>query len=397
MLSITRIIYLLIIIFAVNPVEASSLFVSNEVRLQLGEAQTHYEQAKYNKGIKVVASLLKKRRLSGYEKALAYQMQGYLYAGNNDLPKAIEAFKKSLGFGKLDEKVSLNLRFNLAQLLVAMEQYDKAIVQINIWLKATPKVSTQQRLLIASANYFAKHYIVAEKQVDTLFSKVKLPQKSTYELGLAIYVENKKYEKAINLLQRALAQYANDENFWRHLAGLYRQTHQESLAVASLQSAYELKLLKDDEIVNLAKMLFYLDAPFPAARLLQDAMQNHLLKVDTERLKLLAECWLAAREYQSAIDSFAEAASFANDGDLYLRQAEILIDQERWGESVNTLQKAFSTEKISKKGKAQLLLGIANYEAGNLLAAKDAFLQAMQVGKQKKTAKQWLSLVQSRI
>ncbi|HFE37679.1 MAG TPA: tetratricopeptide repeat protein, partial [Gammaproteobacteria bacterium] len=267
----------------------------------------------------------------------------------------------------------------------------------NIWLKKTPSVSRQQRLLIASANYFAKYYTAAENHIDALFTNLESLQKSTYELGLAIYVENKKYQKAIDLLQRALAQYPNDENFWRHLAGLYRQAHQESLAVASLQSAYEVNLLKDDEIVNLAKMLFYLDAPFPAARLLQDAMQNFRLKANAENLKLLAECWLAAREYQFAIDSFAEAARVAKDGDLYLRQAEILIDQERWNESVSALQKAFSTERISKKGKAQLLLGIANYEAGNLIAARAAFDQARHSKKHKKNAGQWLSLIKSRI
>ena len=397
MLRVNRILFLCILLLTVNLAEAAGLFVSDETGLQLGAAQTNYEQGKYLKGLEVIAKLLKRRRLTGYEKALTYQMQGYLYAGNNDLLMAIDAFKASLGFDKLDEKISLNLRFNLAQLLIAMEEYDKAITQINIWLEKTPHVSAQQRLLIASANYFAKHYSISENHVDKLLANVKSPQKSTYELGLAIYVENKKYDKAIKLLQRALTQYTNDENFWRHLAGIYRQTRQESLAVASLQSAYEIKLLKDDEIINLAKMLFYLDAPFPAAHLLQDAMQNHLLKVDAKHLELLAECWLAAREYQSAIDSFAEAAEFANDGDLFLRQAEILIDQERWVESINALQKAFSTEKISKKGKAQLLFGIANYEAGNLVAAKDAFVQAMQVSKQKKTAKQWLSLVQSRI
>ena len=396
MLTVYRLLLLLFFLTGMDQALASGMFVSNEVRLQLGAAQTHYEQGQYDTGLETITRLLRKKRLSNYEKALALQMQGYLYAGANDLPKAIAVFKASLDYDELDEKVSLNLRFNLAQLLVATEQYTDALTQIGLWLQKTPTVTPQQRLLIASANYFAKRYTTAEEHIDTLLSEVKSPQKSTFELGLAIYVENKEYDKAIRLLQRVLALYPNDENFWRHLAGLYRQTHRESLAVASLQSAYDLGLLKGDAIINLVKMLFYLDAPFPAASLLQDAMQRQLLEVNTENLKLLAECWLAAREYQAAINSFSDAASITNDGDLYLRQAEILVDQEQWHESIEALHKAFSTEKISDAGKAWLLLGMANYKTGNLPAAKEAFYQAMQTKKLKKTAKQCLLLVMSR-
>lgn len=378
-------------------VSAESLFVSDDTRQQLGAAQAFYEQAKYVDGLQTLSDLLKQRRLSDYERALAYQLQGYLYAANNDLPRAATAFENSLRFDALEESLSLNLHFNLAQILVAMEQYQKAIPQLETWLHKTREVKPQQRLLLATTYYFAKQYALAEKHIELTLSNVIAPQKSSYELALAIYLENKKYDKAINILYKALSQYADDANFWRQLANIYRQTDQQSLAVASLQTLYDIKELKQDEIVNLAKMLFYLDAPFAAAHLLQEAISEQYLDNNAENLQLLAECWLAAREYQSAADNFANSARLTNNGDLFLRQAEILIEREQWNDSISALHKAFATEKLSDEGRAWLLLGIANYEAGNFVAAKEAFSLAVRNSSHEKSAQQWLLLVESQI
>ncbi|MDX1811303.1 MAG: hypothetical protein R3240_05105, partial [Gammaproteobacteria bacterium] len=60
---------------------AETLFVSDNTRQQLGEAQALYEQAKYAEGLQSMQALLKQRRLTDYEKALAYQLQAYLFAG----------------------------------------------------------------------------------------------------------------------------------------------------------------------------------------------------------------------------------------------------------------------------------------------------------------------------
>ena len=388
--------WLLIINFCItNLAMAESLFVSDDTRQQLGEAQALYEQAKYAEGLQSMQTLLKQRRLTDYEKALAYQLQAYLFAGNDQLAEAANAFDTALKFDALEESVSLNLRFNLAQILVAQEQYKKAIPQLETWLQKTKKVSTQQNVLIATTYYFAKKYQLASNYINLALQQDNKPARQNYELALAIYLAGKENHKAIEILHTALAQYPDDENFWKQLANLYRQADQQQLAVASLQTAYDAKLLQKTEIVNLAKMLFYLDTPYAAAELLKKSLQTKQLEPSVENTRLLAECLLAARDYLPSAQVFGEAARLAKDGNLYVRQAEILLEREQWSKVIAALKHAFQTETLDDEDRARILLGIANYESGNIPAAKDAFVQVSTSGKQHKTAIQWLRLISS--
>src|SRR5690606_18720351 len=66
-------------------------------------------------------------RSEGFERATIYQTLGFVYAQQEQLGKALEAFEEALAVGALQRKAHEDLMFNVGQIYIADEQYDKGI------------------------------------------------------------------------------------------------------------------------------------------------------------------------------------------------------------------------------------------------------------------------------
>lgn len=376
---------------------AAGMFVSDTIKEKLGGMQAAYEQAKFHQGLSLVEQTLKSKRLNKYEQALVYQMQGYLYAGDNQLEKAANSIEKALSIDALDTNVSNTLKYNLAQLWLSLERYKNASGLLEQWIVKQETPSADAYTLLATAYYFQQNLLQAEKQIIKAIALSETPRKTQLELALVIYIEQEKYFPAIDLLEKHLPQFPDDARLWKQLANLYRNTRQDKKAASTLYLAYEAKLLDEQDIVNLARLYFFLDAPYKGADLLSDALKKSLVENSADNLELLGQCWLAAREHTRAARAFGEAATLSNNADLYIKQAEIHLEQEQWQAAIDALEHTINLNDEKSRPRAWLLKGIALYERRDYENSLEALGQALKSKKIKQQAGEWIRLVKTEL
>ena len=84
---------------------------------------------------------------------------------------------------------------------------------------------------------------------------------------------------------------------------------------------------------------------------------------------------MAADEVEKAIPYMTQAASMSKDGNLYIQLGQAYIQDEKWKEAAQAIQKGFDKGGVDNKNQAVYLLGITQYNMDDYNAAKRTFAQ----------------------
>jgi tetratricopeptide (TPR) repeat protein len=325
-----------------------------------------------------------------YEKAVVQQTLGYLYSSQENYKKASEFFQAALDSGALPDKVSHNLQYNVAQLLIADEQYKKGLLMLEAWLKKEASPSNSAYVLLASAYYRVQNYQQVVKHIGTVIERDKSAKEGWYQLLLSAHLELKQYKAAIKVLETLITLYPYQKNYWNQLTALYLQQNKEFTALAVRMLSQRLELGDGKTLISLADMYRYLHIPYKSARLLDEALGKGVIPKDFDNLSRLADSWLAAKEIEKAAAVLQQTAELDDSGESDYKHGRVLVSLEQWQQAVQPLTR--SLEKLSGKeiGSASLLLGMAYFYSDDLAAAKKMFTKAVEYENERNQAGQWL-------
>jgi tetratricopeptide (TPR) repeat protein len=363
----------------------------------LSVAQALMSEEKYAEAETKLNSLLKQTTEGSYDKAVVQQTLGYLYSSEGDYKRASVTFQQALDSHALPEKVSHNLRYNLAQLLIADEQYKSGISLLEEWLKKETKPENSAYVLLATAYYRQSHYKNTIKYISIAISKDPEPKEAWLQLLLSSHLELKEYKSAIKVQETLITRYPYKESYWRQLTALYLQQNKEFSALAVKALAQRLELGDSKTLLSLIDMYRYLNIPFKAAQLLLKGIDDGVLPSNIENLNRLADNWLAARETEAAADILKQLANLEDTGEAHLKYGRVLFALEKWQETIAPLDVAVSKLNKDEQGPALLLLGMAHYHLGNLEQSLKLFTKAVSYDEQRYQAGQWLRHVQKQM
>jgi tetratricopeptide (TPR) repeat protein len=348
-------------------------------------AADNYQQAE-----KQLNGLLKRVADRPYEKAVVQQTLGYLYSSQENYKKASVFFQSALDSGALPDKVSHNLQYNLAQLLIADEQYKAGLSMLEAWLNTEASPPTSAYVLLASAYYRVQNYQQVVKHISTAIDQDKSANEGWYQLLLSAHLELKQYKAAIKVLETLITLYPYQKNYWNQLTALYLQQNKEFTALAVRMLSQRLELGDGKTLISLADMYRYLHIPFKSAQLLDAALEKGTIAQDFDNLTRLADSWLAAKEAEKAAAVLQQAAELDDSGKSDFKHGRVLIGLEQWQQAVQPLTR--SLQKMSGKeiGSASLLLGMAYFYNDDLAAAKEMFTKAVDYENERNQAGQWL-------
>ena len=181
------------------------------------------------------------------------------------------------------------------------------------------------------------------------------------------------------------------KGYWLNLATIHGALGNFEEALIRLQLAYSQGLLTTDaELRRLAQLLMFLDLPYRAARVLEQGFENGILSQDHKGYEMLSNSWIAAKEYDRAVEPLERAASLAPAGDLYVRLAQVHLQREKWGEAAAALGQALDKGGLQSVGDAQLLMGIAIYSQKKPAQARPWFSRARQHAGSREEADVWI-------
>ena len=351
----------------------------------------------YDQARELLEPLSKRTRNNPYERALVYQMLGFVASSGDHYAEALGYFEKSLLENALPEVAQEGLRFNVAQLYVATGQYAKALVALQRWFEDVEKPTGAAYYLLGVSHYELEQIEAAIPAIRKAIALTREPKESWYQLLVGLYFETKAYADAVDPLER-LIELNPKKSYWTQLSALYSNVGNEVRSVAIYQLAYEAGLLElDRELRQLAQLYLYHEMPYLSAKLLEKAIEAKQVAGDEDAWELLANSWLLARENEFALPALEQAAKLSEVGDTYARIGQVHLQDESWSDASAALSKALAKGDLKDKASVNLLLGISLYHQQKPAAARKHFMSAKAGAKEeqttRKSAVQWLAVM----
>ena len=124
---------------------------------------------------------------------------------------------------------------------------------------------------------------------------------------------------------------------------------------------------------------------------MEKGLANGFIEQDVDAYELLANSWIASREYKKSRGPLTKAAELSEDGNLYVRLGQVLMQDEDWATASALFEKAVEKGSLDDHGNAELLLGISYYNDGRSRQARVAFKRARKFDKSKPEADRWIT------
>jgi tetratricopeptide (TPR) repeat protein len=340
-------------------------------------------------------------KLNPYERAVVNQMIGYAWANEGNYEESAAALKLALAENALPPGQQLSTRYNLAQLYLMLEQFEQAVEQFESWFKDTEAPTATAYYALASAYYQAGREDEAVAPAEQAVALSEEPKEPWLQLLVALYLDRKRYAEALPLVERLVTSFPK-KTYWIQLAAVYFALEEDQKSFAVQQLAYSQGLLTNDrELRRLAQMYLFNDLPYRAASVLEKGLEEGQIEKDQDAWQILGNSWLAAREYERALVPLENAASLSEDGELWLRLAQVHVQREEWDEAVDAVEKALA-KGLDKGGPntpchGYLLIGIARYNQNRLGPAQSAIGRALSCEKTTEMASRWLQFLEREV
>jgi len=333
-----------------------------------------------------------------YERSLINQLWGNLYATIGDYQKAIDSYEASLRFRKIPLITNLQVRANLAQCYFQTKDFDKVIETLltykNIAEQRGQEFSPQNMILLGIAYYYLENFEEAYNYIS-LANDNSLKYKEDwlkYELALAVKLN--KINDAIDVGQILVYINPDKKEYWKQVSGLYYTQAKDSESLAGLELAFDNQLLEENkEYQDLARYYLYKGLPQKAVKVLIDGLNKQKLDENKENLELIADSFFIARDRKNGIFYLEKSLGLDPDPDVAFKIARFGFEDENWNLANKFFNKALQMGWDKTPGRIELLLGITQYELGNLQKSLSFFNIAKEEEDTKTAAEGWISYI----
>lgn len=391
---------------SVSPAPAQDNNGKPKAQQTIGErAYKRLEQAHTALGEKKYAEVLAKLQqmeqldLNEYESALVYQTYGFLYVEQDQYGRAIEYFERCLSLEALPDTAQQGMLYSLAGLYSAEGKQQMTIDTMMRWLPNEPAPSPDAYIMLAAAYAELGQYAASLPWVEKAVAGAREPKESWYQLLVAVYFETRDFTKAAAALRRMIARWPDRLRYWENLSGAYQRLGADVEAVATIKLAYRRDLLQtESKLLNLARMMMYVEDPYQAGRMLETEMQRGSIARSRKNLELLLRAWTGAREFDSAISVIDQLAPMTGNGEFYLQKAQLYAERANWAQVVPAAEQAIARGGLQKAGAPWILKGMAEAELGRFKDAIDSLTEAKKHGDNfRRQAEGWLQFVNDRM
>ena len=161
-----------------------------------------------------------------------------------------------------------------------------------------------------------------------------------------------------------------------------------------MQLAHSAGLVTEDsEIRRLADLLLFNEVPYRGAQVLEAAIEKKTVNLDDKLYEKLANCWIAAGEFDKSVPPLQRAAEMASTGDTFIRLGEVQVQREDWDGAIAAVQRGVDKGQLRDPANAQLMLGIAHYNQKEYSAARPFFERARASERHRNIADSYLQAI----
>lgn len=365
------------------------------VRPEVGErlllANSHLENGRNEDALAVVDEVAQVRKLKPVDRAQIHRFRGYILVAMNRSDDAAKEFEAALAENALDENARQGMMYSLAQIYTQSGKYDRARDLIDRWFQTAADPKPEAYFLKAMILVQQEAFAAALEPARLAVEKSPQVRESWLQLLAAIQFQLQDYAGLTDTLKKLIAVAPGTKRYWVQLATIENSQGKDTEALATLGIAHVAGLLNEDkEIRQRARMCFVRDLPELCARTMEEGLETGRVKKDAEAWQLLANCWIAARELDKAVEPLKSAGELAANGKAWLMLGQLELQKENFGPARDALLKALPKSEPAERGSIHLLIGIAELGAGRYDEAGRAFQAATADEKTKAAAESYL-------
>lgn len=357
--------------------------VSREVGKPLKAAQDALKKNDYTGALQDLDTADALPKKSPYEQYLINEMRGYAYVRTKQYPQAVKAFEAELSSGFTPPDQVKSLTNALAQLSYQSKNYDKAI---EYGQQAIDKgfADAQMPTLVAQAYYlkgdwkgvvrFEKSQIAAEEKGGGA------PSNESLQLLLSGCLKQNPAgdDPCSNGALQELVIYHPKPEYWQQLLySMFKTVKSDRNLLQTYRLADEVDVLKrPEDYTDFAQLAIEAGSPGEAEQIIQKGMQANIFpdsRTKGKAQRLLVDAQTAAKRDQASLDKSAQQASLAKTGNQDVGLGLAYFGYQQYDKAVQVLQQGIAKGGLKDPTSAHLLLGIAQFKAGNKSAALQSF------------------------
>ncbi len=375
--------------------------LSIQVNKRLEAVQVAFEEKNYPQASQLLDALARKK-INDYEMAMVSYFRGLLYYEQENFAQAIRSYEAVIANDRLPYGFADSVKFTIAQLYFAEENYRKSIQLLDEWLvyKCNPPASSY--MFKGQAFYALEEYRSAVVQILIAMEMKKAAgvsvRENTYLLLRSIYFELADLPKVKEVLEILIVNFPPKATYWLQLSAIYSELKEERNQLATMEVAYKQGFFdKESYFVNLAQLYLYNEVPIKAVKVLEDGFKQKIIEENEKNLETYSQSLMVAREFKRAVDPLARAAKLSDDGELYIRLAQVNIELDRHADAIKAIQAGLKKGELDREDRAQTLLGMSYYNIDKLQDATKAFRAAAKDKRSRKAATQWINFLRKEI
>ncbi|MBI5506205.1 MAG: tetratricopeptide repeat protein [Deltaproteobacteria bacterium] len=367
---------------ALNPAIAERLLRANALL-----EKDHTDDA-----LDVIDELAGLRRLGPADVAQIHRFRGYILVSKGDSATAAQEFETSLAQNALDDAARLGMTYSLAQIYTQTGRYDRALELIDDWFETAERPKPDAYFLKAMILVQQEKFAEALAPARTAIENSAQDRESWLQLLAAIQFELHDYAAVASALQRLVVVAPKTKRYWVQLASIQNALDEDDEALATLGLAHRARLLDADrEYRQLARLSFVNELPYRCAQTLEEGISTGVVTADADSYDLLANCYIAARETDRALQPLERAGELAPEGQSYLLLGQLHLQRDRFEPARVALTKALAKAKPDQRGSIELLLGIAQLGLDRFDDAERSFRAASGDDKIRSAAQSYLA------
>ena len=351
--------------------------------------------------MKKILESINLKRAKPYGRATVHQMLGNLAATQDDpdFDAALMHMKAATAEEALRPLEHLRTIYFVGQLQAMAGQYKEAVKTLEDWFAKSEEF---EGITPNSTNYYtlAVTYYqaeMAEKALEPARKAVDMsddPREQWMRLLLSLYLERNEYQNALNILDDIILKYPK-KSYWQQMAAIYSELDQMDKSLAVQQLAHgEGFITEDRDLTRLAQMLMVEGLPHRGAAIMEKGLAEGKIEATEQAYNTYSNTLLQSREWEKALDPLSKAAAMKDNGDLFVRVAQVNLQLGRWGDARNALDQAFRKGGLGDEGQAHILYGIAASNDKKWGTATGAFSRARNFKGTRATAEKWLQFVE---
>lgn len=378
--------------------------ISTPVYDRLNEAQVCMDEGDLECAEEELDRLEAVRNLNNYEIAQLWNFRAFLAFERDDVATAMRAYETILALPHADMPdglIQASMR-NLATLYVQEGDYEEGLQTFMDWMNLPTVTPTgSDYYLLATIYYQMDRYAdgipALEQAIALANANGSIGEESWYQMLYVFQFQLEQIDNVIETLSFMVENWTRREHVVA-LAGQLSGQGRDDETLALYEAAYEAGwLTRGTDLVQLANLLLNGEAPYKAAVLLDEGLNDGTIESTPTNWRLLAQSYQLAMEHEAALPALQRASTLAEDGEIDRLLAQSYQRLGRWEECADAARSALDRGGLDREDYVYMQLGNCLLNQKEYQAARTAFQQAAEDERLTDDARRWIAYVDDRI